>query len=71
VEVQDALERCVVLNTTDMNWRIDEVGVEALCKLLTCYDQQFAAAPLHRTKGPKKQMRQSVRGDLLLPWTRR
>ena len=71
VEVQDALERCVVLNATDVNWRIDEVDAEALCKLLACYDQQFAAAPVHRTEGAKKQMRRSVCGEWLLPWVDR
>ena len=54
VEVQDALERCVILNATAANWRIDEVDAQALCKLLARYDRQCVAAPLDWTEGAKK-----------------
>ena len=71
VEIQDALERCVILNATDMNWRIDELDAEVLCKLLACYDRQFVATPLHLIEGAKRQMRRSASGDWLFPWTGR
>lgn len=68
VEVQDALERCVILAATEANWHIDEAAAEALCRLVDCYDWQFAAAPVYRIEDAKKQMRRSVRGEWLFPW---